>query len=176
MLAAFGALAVILALLTVVNAAVLVGVLVMGAGGVQLLQAVRGPELKSRIWHGALAAVYLIGALLLLFRIGADGSGLWLALAAFFLADGGVRLMLGYRRSDARVSLWLIASGVASVAIALLIYFVLSDVAGWRLGLLVGAVLLLVGGFLMWLSREPAPPETAPAPTPPPTTEIIDPI
>ncbi len=174
-LAAFGALTIFLVLLTVMRPAVLVGLLILGAAAVQLVQALRATELWPRIWHWALCAVYIIGALLLLIRPDVGGPGLWVLLSAFFLVDGGVRLTLGYRSASPRLALWLISSGVASVAIALLIYFGLPSSGGWQLGLLLGVALFGAGGFLLAVTQQPAPAAVVVEPTPQPAPPANDP-
>jgi uncharacterized membrane protein HdeD (DUF308 family) len=164
-LAAFGALTILLVLLSVMRPAMLVGLLILGAAAVQLVQALRATELWPRVWHWALCAVYAIGALLLLIRPDVGGAGLWVLLSAFFLVDGGVRLTLGYRSASPRLALWLVSSGVASVAIALLIYFGLPSSGGWQLGLLLGVALFVAGGFLLWAAQGPTPAVVEPPPT-----------
>lgn len=163
-LTAFGALTVLLVLLSVMRPAMLVGLLILGAAAVQLVQALRATELWPRIWHWSLCAIYVIGALLLLIRPDVGGPGLWVLLSAFFLVDGGVRLSLGYRAASPRLALWLVSSGVASVAIALLIYFGLPSSGGWQLGLLLGVALFIAGGFLLWVAQSPAPVVVEPPP------------
>jgi uncharacterized membrane protein HdeD (DUF308 family) len=180
-LTGYGALTIILVLLKVMQPGMLVGALILASSAVQIFQAVRGQQLWSRIWHGALGAVYLIAAIILFFRPETGRSWLWMELAVFFLVDGGFRLYLGYRRKRPKDVLWLISSGIASIAIALLIYFALpSDSPAWQIGLLVGLSFLAAGAVLIWLARGPLPEEpaasAAPAPAPAPEAPIEDPI
>lgn len=172
-LAAFGALTILLVLLSVMRPALLVGLLILAAAAVQLLQALRTTALWTRVWHGTLCGVYVIGALLLLIRPDVGGPGLWVLMSAFFLVDGAVRLTLGYRSASPRLALWLISSGVASVAIALLIYFGLPSSGGWQLGLLLGVALFVAGGVLLWAAQGPAPAVVEP---PPPALPANDPV
>ncbi len=79
---------------------------------------------------------------------------LTMVIAATLVAQGITSLMIGGGVGDAGSRRWLILSAVISIVAGLLIMFDLPSSAGWTLGTIVGAALLLQGVSLTLLALE----------------------
>ncbi len=115
-------------------------------GGVVLVM----HALSTRAWTGFLWSL-LIGLLYVV-------AGGWLAffpftgiitltilLAALFLAEGALEVMMALRVRPHEGWGWLLLSGLVAIAVAVLIAYQLPDSAVWAIGLLVGVNLVATG-------------------------------
>lgn len=147
-----GALAILLPLVAAIAFDIFLGVLFVIGGVTQLLQAVsargwRGTTLQ--IVGGALALA--LGVLLLLFPL--EGIlTLTVFIAAFFIAEGAVKIALSLQHRDLPNWGWALASGIAGVAVGVLLALGLPGTAFWAVGLLIGAELLLTGWGMISLA------------------------
>ncbi|EKE45310.1 hypothetical protein OCGS_0400 [Oceaniovalibus guishaninsula JLT2003] len=102
----------------------------------------------------------ILGLLLILFAISlwvqplAGLLSLTLVVAAFFLATGIVRIWIGFRMRHRRRWGWIVASGVVSVILALMIFFSLPLSALTILGIFFGVELTMAGVALIAVGME----------------------
>ena len=92
-----------------------------------------------------------VGVLLLVFPL-RGAITLTLVMSVFFLASGGAKLYGAIRNRLVRGWWWGVISGVASLAIAGLIFAGWPAIGTWALGLLVGVDLIFSGAALIALS------------------------
>lgn len=126
-----------------------VGALLLVAGGATVYRGLRDEAMPVRGWTigvGLLTAV--AGLLLLLFP--AEGVyTLTIILVVVFLIQGLAEITAALQNRQQRSWIWLLVSGLASFAVALILLFGLPDTANWAIGLLVG-INLLFTGFSLW--------------------------
>jgi len=98
-------------------------------------------------WHLLTSIVFIVAGLALLTRPLAGVITLTIILAAYLLAGGIVRIMLGlgYRADIPRAWGWVLFSGIVDIVLALIIMSGMPGTATWVLGLLVGINLLMMG-------------------------------
>lgn len=147
-----GAAAILLPYLATLAAEALLGAILVVAG------VALGTHGFSAKGHGGTlhlvgAALYVaLGVLLLLFPV-AGIVTLTVLVAAFFLAEGVLRLVQAARLWGLPGAGWLLGGGLLAVALAIVILVALPGSAAWTLGVLLGIDLLFSGGWLIWLSR-----------------------
>ena len=123
-------------------------------GAMQLWLAFRSEDGSS----GARAIVAILGVLMIVFAFSlmfqpfAGLISLTMLVAAFFLAAGLVRIWLAFRMRHRRRWGWLLASGLLSAFLGVLIFLGLPGAALSVLGLLLGIELLFSGSALVALA------------------------
>ncbi|HET6322032.1 MAG TPA: DUF308 domain-containing protein, partial [Hyphomicrobium sp.] len=75
-----------------------------------------------------------------------------IVLAALFIAEGIFEIVMAYRVSPHEGWVWLLLSGIAAIAVGVLIALGLPGSATWALGLLVGINLLFSGWSYVFLA------------------------
>lgn len=140
-----GVLLILMPLLASLLTALVIGWVMALAGLFQGFHAVR-----ARGWRGAswslVSAVLLVVAGLLVVAFPVTGTvTLTLTLAAFFAANGVVKLFRAVQNRHIPAWGWLFFDGLVSLALGVLIFAGWPSTAAWALGLLVGIDLLLGG-------------------------------
>jgi uncharacterized membrane protein HdeD (DUF308 family) len=139
-------------------AATLAAELVLGAVLVAAGVAQIGHGVQLRAWKGwgvlvaGGALSILVGGLLLLFPW-TGALSLTLILAAFFLIGGAMRAILSFRMRPQSGWGWLLASGLLSAALGLIVLTQWPQAARWLLGLLLGVDLIFSGSFLVQIGN-----------------------
>ena len=111
----------------------------------------------AQAWRGFLlellsAILYLaVGVLLLVNPVG-GALALTIVLAVFLIVEGIFKIMMALRVRDHRGWGWLLASGILSVILGLLIWAEWPASGLWVIGLLVGIQLLFTGWSLVMLA------------------------
>lgn len=147
-----GMLAIILPGMTAVGAALLIGAVLLGSG---LVQAVASFGSKLHWWSllSSLASVF-VGGLMLLHPM-AGTVALATLLAVFFAVEGVAEVFLSLEFRPARNWGWLLASGIVSLVLAVILF------AGWPqttvffLGIMIGINLLFYGAAVLALATSP---------------------
>lgn len=120
-------------------------------------------SLKSRhapgFWPSILSAILyiLVGGLLVLYPLSGMIT-LTILLAAFFVIEGIAKIFLGFQLRNFPSWGWIVFSGFASLAMAVIIWAGWPLTAIWVIGLLVGINLLFAGLaqlFLAWNMSTP---------------------
>jgi uncharacterized membrane protein HdeD (DUF308 family) len=88
---------------------------------------------------------------------------LTILLAALFLAEGVLEILIAIRIRPFAGWRWLLASGVIAILVGLLIALELPSSADWAIGLLTGINLISGGGVLVFLAFAGRRQRTAPA-------------
>lgn len=122
------------------------------AGAMQLWLAVKGDGEGSGFLAGLLGALLILFGMSLFAQPIAGIFSLTLLVAGFFLAAGVVRLWLAWRMRGRRAWGWLLASGLVSAALGVLILASLPEAAAAFLGILLGVELLASGAAAVALA------------------------
>ncbi|MBM9593503.1 HdeD family acid-resistance protein [Roseitranquillus sediminis] len=122
------------------------------AGAMQLWLAFRGGETGARAVAAALGVLLILFAVSLVAQPFAGILSLTILVAAFFLAAGLVRIWLASRRRESSGWGWLLASGLVSAALGLIIFFALPEGSLVLLGIFLGVELLASGAAAVALA------------------------
>jgi uncharacterized membrane protein HdeD (DUF308 family) len=147
-----GLLAILLPRVVTLGIGMLLGLILLVAG---FLKFVRAMKFRGMSGFG----VSLVGALLLevaglllLVNPWEGAAVLTLILVFLFLFEGVGELGFAFQYRSLSARSWIVASGVASLVIALLLLFSWPHSAAWAIGLLVGINLLFTGAWLLAVS------------------------
>jgi uncharacterized membrane protein HdeD (DUF308 family) len=152
-IAVLGVLAILAPLVSGIAVSLAFGVLLLGGGLVHVVHAFTARDWTGSLWQFVLAAVYTVAGLSLLLDPVVGLVTLTILLVAYFAVDGLVEIGLGLRtRPDAGWT-WLVASGVVSLGLAVLLWVGLPSTALWAVGLLLGISLLTSGISLLGLAN-----------------------
>jgi uncharacterized membrane protein HdeD (DUF308 family) len=142
-----GACAIAVPPLAAFAAALIFGWLMIVSAVMQIVHAFAVRKWSGFVLHFIGGLLYAaIGVLLVLYPLPGVLT-LAVLLAAFFLADGAIRVFLRYRIRGQEGWGWFLAGGVASMALGVLMMFGWPATAMWTLGLLLGINLLIAGGL-----------------------------
>ncbi|MDF2235406.1 HdeD family acid-resistance protein [Albimonas sp. CAU 1670] len=128
-----------------------IGVAFLLAGIAQVAQSFGKGGWREAIGHLLIGAVYIIGALLVIFDPLAGLMAFSLVIVLMLAISGAVRIVEGLRMRPAQGWGWMTAAGVAAVIMALVIYASFPGSALWLLGLLAGIAFVSDGSALLAL-------------------------
>lgn len=132
-----------------------VGWLLLFGGAFGLFAVISGGTGAPGFWWNLLTtAVYFLAGLAVLTRPIAGVLTLTLILAAYLLAGGVFRIMMGmgYRTHAPGAWFWLLLSGIIDIILAFIIMSGLPGTAIWVIGLLVGINLLMMGFSILMVA------------------------
>lgn len=131
-----------------------VGAIFVLAGIAQLAHAFAVRRWSGVAWSVLLGLLYLgAGVILLAYPI-AGVVTLTVFLAAVLLIDGLFRTIMAIGIRPRRRWGWLLASGIASIVLAVLIWLQLPSSASWVLGVLLGVNLIFSGASFLGLAAD----------------------
>lgn len=141
-------------LLSSIAAAVFVGWLFLIGGVMMVIHAFQAPGWKGFLWELLIGVLYLIAGAYLAFPIVPLGGlvTLTVLLAALFIAEGVFETIMAFRVRPHEGWVWLLLSGIAALAVGVLIALGLPGSATWAIGLLVGINLLFSGWSYVFLA------------------------
>ncbi len=126
----------------------------VAAGVIQLMHGVRAGDWSHAGWQILGGAIFIVGGIMIFLYPTLGLVSLTMIIAVTLVAQGITSLMVGGGVGDAASRRWLVLSAVISIVAGLLILFDLPSSAGWTLGTIVGAALLLQGVSLTLLALE----------------------
>ncbi len=147
-----GTLAIIMPFAATLAVEMVFGVLFLIGGIAQLVQAFRSKGWKVfalQVLGGLLALA--LGAILLFYPLQGVLT-LTILLAAFFVAQGIVKIMAAFRQRPSAGWGWLMFSGILGVIVGVIIWAALPEAAIWVLGLLVGIELIFSGWAMVMIA------------------------
>jgi uncharacterized membrane protein HdeD (DUF308 family) len=127
--------------------------LVVG-GVLQLTHGLKTANWEGRIWQMLGGIVFVIGGVMIFVYPTFGLVSLTMIVAVTLVAQGITSLLVSGGLPEWTGRRWLIISAVLSIVAGLLVLFDLPSSAGWTLGTIVGAVLLLQGVSLTLLGLE----------------------
>ena len=143
-------------------ATVLFGWILLFAGAVILIAAVRGRNAPGFWWSLFSGIIGIVAGLLLLIRPMRGVLTLTIVLIAFLLAQGVISILYAveHRRQQSGRWGWILASGIVDLVLGILLLMGFPGTAVWALGLLL-AIKLMFGGWsliMMALHARPGTP------------------
>lgn len=138
--------------ISTIAAKVMLGWLFLIGGVLMIIHAFQAPAWSGFLWELLIGVLYVVvGGYLAFFPL----TGLLtlaIVLAALFIAEGIFEIVMAYRVSPHEGWVWLLLSGIAAIAVGVLIALGLPGSATWALGLLVGINLLFSGWSYVFLA------------------------
>ena len=141
-----GFLAVLLPFATGIGISILVGWVIVFSGFAYLAYAFSAHGAGTFLWRTLVGVAYVVGGAYLAFHPGLTLVSLTLVLAAIFLAEGVLELIVFFQFRALPGSGWLLFDGVAALFLAYLIWRPWPISSTWAIGTIVGAN-LIVSGF-----------------------------
>ena len=124
------------------------------AGVLQLAHGLSSGKWSGRIWQMLGGMVFIVGGTLMFVYPTTGLVSLTLIVAATLVAQGIASLLVSFGFPAWTGRKWLLLSAIVSIVAGLLVLFDLPTSAGWTLGTIVGAVLLLQGISLTLLGLD----------------------
>ena len=138
--------------ISTIAAKVMLGWLFLIGGVLMIIHAFQAPGWSGFLWELLIGVLYVVvGGYLAFFPL----TGLLtlaIVLAALFIAEGIFEIVMAYRVSPHEGWVWLLLSGIAAIAVGVLIALGLPGSATWALGLLAGINLLFSGWSYVFLA------------------------
>jgi len=134
----------------VVNAAI--AWLIVLAGAVHLSLAFYSHTAGSVLWKLLVGLAYIVFGIYLIAHPTLGVVTLTLVLASLFLIEGILDISLFFQMRAMRGSVWILADGIITLALGLMIYLRCPSSSNWAIGTLVGASLIVSGVTRLMLS------------------------
>ena len=138
--------------LSTIAAKIMLGWLFLIGGIVMILHAFSAPGWRGFIWELLIGILYLVAGAYLSFFPLTGLITLAILLAALFLAEGVAEIIMAFQVRPHEGWVWLLLSGIAALAVGVVIGIDLPGSATWALGLLVGINLLFSGWSYVFLA------------------------
>ena len=152
LLIVFGLLAIALPMATSFGVVVVVGWLIVLSGGFQFIHAFQSQGAGSIIWKVLVAILYLIVGIYFLMFPGAGVVGFTLALAIFFVVEGVVDLAAYFVARNIQGAGWILADGVITLILGILVWRQWPSSSSWVIGTLVGISMIMTGTTRLMIS------------------------
>jgi uncharacterized membrane protein HdeD (DUF308 family) len=145
LLIVFGSVAVASPFLAAVAVNVVVAWLIVLAGVVHLMLAVRAHGARSMIWKLLVGIAYLCFGGYLIVHPVVGVASLTLLLATLFLVEGVLDIILFFKMRPLQGSGWVLTDGIVTLLLGALIYLQWPTSSAWAIGTLVGISLIFSG-------------------------------
>src|SRR5215813_5938538 len=124
---------------------VLIAWLIVLAGVFHLMIAFQAHSAGSLIWKLLVGVAYICFGVYLIMNPAIGVASLTLVLASLFLIEGALAVILYFQMRSVGGSRWMLADGIITLILGLMIYMQWPASSAWAIGTLVGASLLLSG-------------------------------
>jgi len=152
LLIVFGTVAIGSPFLAAVAVNVAIAWLIVLAGAVHVMLAFRAHGAGSMIWKLLVGLAYLFfGAYLILHPVLGVAS-LTLVVASLFLIEGILNIILFFKMRSLGGSSWVLADGLITLLLGLMIYMQWPSSSAWAIGILVGVSMIISGVTRVMLS------------------------
>jgi uncharacterized membrane protein HdeD (DUF308 family) len=152
LLIVFGTVAIGSPFLAAVAVNVAIAWLIVLAGAVHVMLAFRAHGAGSMIWKLLVGLAYLFfGAYLILHPVLGVAS-LTLVVASLFLIEGILNIILFFKMRSLGGSNWVLADGLITLLLGLMIYMQWPSSSAWAIGILVGVSMIISGVTRVMLS------------------------
>jgi uncharacterized membrane protein HdeD (DUF308 family) len=152
LLIVFGILAVGSPFLAAVAVSVVIAWLIILAGVVHFILAFQAHRAGSLIWKLLVGVAYLLFGGYLIIHPVLGVASLTLLLAALFLIEGILDIVLFFRMRSVRGSSWVMVDGIITLLLGLMIYVHWPSSSVWAIGTLVGVSMIISGVTRVMLS------------------------
>jgi|SRR5882672_318555 len=131
---------------------IFLGWIIVFTGGAHVASAFSHRVVGGKIWRVLLGLLYIAGGLFIVFQPGIGLLSLTLVLASLFLAEGVLLTIAFFRIRSMPGSGWLLADGIVTLILGLLIWVRWPASAIWAVGTLLGINLIMSGVALLMFS------------------------
>jgi uncharacterized membrane protein HdeD (DUF308 family) len=138
--------------LSTIAAKIAIGWIFLVAGIAEVIHAFYVKRWSGFVWNLLIGLLYIVAGGWLAFFPLTGILTLTIVIAALFIAEGVMELIMGFRLSPHEGWGWLIFSGIVAIAAGALIALNLPSSAVWALGLLAGINLLFSGWSFVFLA------------------------
>ncbi len=138
--------------LSTLAAKIAIGWIFLVAGVVEVFHAFYVKRWAGFFWNLLIGLLYIAAGVWLAFFPLTGILTLTIVIAALFIAEGVMKLIMGFRMRPHEGLGWVIFSGLVAIAAGLLIALSLPTSAVWALGLLAGINLLFSGWSFIYLA------------------------
>ncbi len=145
LLAIFGALAIGSPFIAAVAVNAFIAWLLMFAGVVHVVLAFHAHRAGSMIWKLVVGLAYVFAGVYMLWHPVLGVATLTLLLAALFLLEGVLDLVLFFHLRSLRGASWMLFDGIVTLILALMIYSQWPSSSIWAIGTLVGVSMMISG-------------------------------
>ena len=147
-----GFLAILLPIEMSFGVVIVISWLLMISGVVQLIHAIRGRTVGSRLWTGVIAVIHFGMGLYFRLNPGIGIAALTLALIAFFIAQGVIGIVAWFRARGSGASGWLLFESAVTLLLGLMIWRHWPSGSLWVIGTLVGIDMIMTGTTRLMLA------------------------
>ena len=148
-----GFVAVLFPLVASIATKVMIGWIMLIAGGINLWHAFQTRTWSSTLWNAAVGLLSLAVGVYLAFFPLTGLIGITVLLGLTFAMQGVLEILIGLQNRDRKGWGWLAGSGAVSVVLGALLLFGLPGTAAWALGMLVGIHFITSDASLLALVR-----------------------
>jgi uncharacterized membrane protein HdeD (DUF308 family) len=141
-----GFLAVALPLATGIGISILVGWIIVFSGVAYLAYAFAAKGAGAFLWRMLIGIFYVLGGLYLAFHPTLALESLTLVVAAVFIAEGVLQMIVFFQFRSLPGSGWILFDGIMTIILGVLIGYPWPFSSAWAIGTLVG-INLLISGF-----------------------------
>jgi uncharacterized membrane protein HdeD (DUF308 family) len=141
----FGVLAIALPGATSIGVVLLIGWLVIFDGAAQLIHAFQSKGVGHIAWKLLVALVYLVAGFYLVANPALGVAGLTLVLGIFLIAEGVTDVVAYFSTRKSGASGWMLADGIITLILGLMIWDRWPFSSLWVIGTLVGISMLMTG-------------------------------
>jgi uncharacterized membrane protein HdeD (DUF308 family) len=144
-----GVLAMFAPLLTGISVAILVGILMIAAGGARLVWAFGAESFGQGVLKFAIGGLTLVAGLIMVARPLYGVGVLTIMLAAYFIVDGLFEIIGSFQLKPAPGWGWVLFGGIVSLALGIMIWRQFPVSGSWAIGILVGVKLFFAGMMMI---------------------------
>jgi uncharacterized membrane protein HdeD (DUF308 family) len=131
--------------LSTIAAKLALGWIFLFTGAVTVVHGFSAGNWRGFLWNLLIGILYVVAGAYLVFLPLAGIVTLTMLIAALFLADGILEIIMAYRLRPLSGWGWVLASGVAALIVGILIASQLPSSATWVIGFLVGIKMMMAG-------------------------------
>ena len=147
----FGVLAMIMPMVAGLTTATIVGVLLIAAGIARTIYALKAESFGKGILVFLFGGLSIACGVIMMARPLIGLAAITMVLALFFLADGISEIVAAFQVRGEQGWFWLLIGGIASIALAIMIWRQWPVSGQWAIGLLVGIRLIFAGWSMVAL-------------------------
>ena len=131
----------------------LIGMLVLAAGIVELVNAFSADSFGQGAFRFAFGALWILAGAFILANPAGGLGALTMILIGLFLAAGAIELFLAFKQRPEEGWIWMLAGGIVSIALAVFLIAQWPASGIWAVGIFVGVRMLMRGWVLTALGR-----------------------
>jgi uncharacterized membrane protein HdeD (DUF308 family) len=148
----FGFLAIALPLATSLGVVIVIAWLILLAGGFQLIHAFQSKGIGSTLWKVVVAILYVAVGIYFLLNPLLGVASFTLALAIFFVAEGGLDLVIYFQNRTAGGAGWILLNGIITLILGIMVWRQWPSSSLWLIGTLVGFSMIMTGTARLMIS------------------------